>query len=133
MYVSYDNYRYHNQYRRRVHKTTGKETVLRFVKSIGCLSIFLLAGILLWKLAVSPSLYFNERVYSAANVDVTIAQENISEILLAGDGAAEEEITVIEKVRTTPLVVLDPGHGGEDEGCSRNEIAEKILIWRLPC
>lgn len=42
-----------------------------------------------------------------------------------------EELILVEEIRKTPLVVIDPGHGGEDEGCSREGVLEKEVNLQL--
>ena len=43
-----------------------------------------------------------------------------------------EDIVLVEEVEPyVPLVVIDPGHGGEDEGCSRNGITEAGINLEL--
>ncbi len=39
----------------------------------------------------------------------------------------ESEASTAETESPTPLIILDPGHGGEDEGCMRGEVQEKEL------
>lgn len=41
------------------------------------------------------------------------------------------DIVLLEEVRRTPLIVIDPGHGGEDEGCSRGAVKEKEINLQL--
>lgn len=59
------------------------------------------------------------------------------EILSSGpepepEGAAEPEIVVIEEQEPEiPLIVIDPGHGGEDEGCIRMDVEEKEVNLEL--
>lgn len=51
-----------------------------------------------------------------------------------GDTDAEVgEIVLLaeEQESRTPLVVLDPGHGGEDEGCSREGVMEKNVNLQI--
>ena len=70
------------------------------------------------------------------------AQENVvvmeNEQLSAGTAADTEgadsgagEIVLLENQEKTPLVVIDPGHGGEDEGCSREGVVEKEINLEL--
>lgn len=39
----------------------------------------------------------------------------------------QEEKSAVEQEPKIPLIVLDPGHGGEDEGCMRGDVLEKEL------
>lgn len=43
------------------------------------------------------------------------------------EGNGSSEASAAETELQTPLIVLDPGHGGEDEGCMRGDILEKEL------
>lgn len=51
----------------------------------------------------------------------TFAEEIVSENLLS----SKQEI--IEEKSGVPVVILDPGHGGEDEGCARDGVREKDI------
>lgn len=43
-------------------------------------------------------------------------------------GAAEPEIVVMtEPEPKIPVIVIDPGHGGNDDGCSREDVLEKTV------
>lgn len=69
------------------------------------------------------------------------AEENVvvpeTEILSSGADATVMEFTEPEIVATAeaepkiPLVVIDPGHGGEDEGCVRENVLEKEINLEL--
>lgn len=49
----------------------------------------------------------------------------------AGSLLEDEEAAPVVKERPDILVALDPGHGGEDEGCSRQEILEKDVNLQI--
>ena len=49
-----------------------------------------------------------------------------------GDGeTGEDGIILLEEEPKTPLVVIDPGHGGVDDGCSRDGVLEKKINLEL--
>ena len=48
-----------------------------------------------------------------------------------GDGESGESGIILPEEPKTPLVVIDPGHGGEDEGCSREGVLEKEINLEL--
>ena len=41
------------------------------------------------------------------------------------------DLVLVSEVEKTPLIAIDPGHGGEDEGCSRGEVKEKEINLQL--
>ncbi len=41
------------------------------------------------------------------------------------------DIVVIEEEPSVPVIVIDPGHGGEDTGCSRGEVTEKTVNLQI--
>ncbi len=43
------------------------------------------------------------------------------------DGMEQEESLPEVKRTGNPLIVIDPGHGGEDDGCSRGDVEEKQI------
>lgn len=45
--------------------------------------------------------------------------------------APEKDVVVLADEQHTPRVAIDPGHGGEDEGCSRDDILEKEINLEL--
>lgn len=46
-------------------------------------------------------------------------------------GVLGTELVLVEEIQKTPLVVIDPGHGGEDDGCSREGVLEKEVNLQL--
>lgn len=50
-----------------------------------------------------------------------------------GEGVQPDagEVVLLENQEKTPLVVIDPGHGGEDEGASREGVMEKDINLQL--
>lgn len=73
----------------------------------------------------------------SSEAETTVVSEN--EILSAGlenqpvQGPEQEVVTLTEQEPEPkiPLVVIDPGHGGEDEGCSRGDVLEKDINLEL--
>lgn len=41
------------------------------------------------------------------------------------------DIVVIEEEPSVPVIVIDPGHGGEDTGCSRGDVTEKTVNLQI--
>lgn len=79
--------------------------------------------------------------WSAENPDeiteMTVAGERIPEEQNAAGVGAEVNFGITENPMETPwvkdslLVVIDPGHGGEDEGCSRENVEEKSINLQI--
>ncbi len=65
--------------------------------------------------------------FSAESVQIA------NEMLLAGFTAELPETIQVETVkeRCDILVAIDPGHGGEDEGCSRKDVLEKEINLQI--
>lgn len=68
--------------------------------------------------------------------EVSVVEESMLTVAASSEAASaqiEEMLAQIpaqeaeEEVPSTPLIILDPGHGGEDEGCARAGIAEKDI------
>ena len=61
-------------------------------------------------------------------VDIKIFKEKKVMICINDITNIEHQIsTVIEKITEPPLIVIDAGHGGADNGCQRNGILEKDI------
>lgn len=100
--------------------------------SIGCGSAVAMA--MEWEPGVEAGLYFNAQPEQACKISVeeeaalTVAASSemaavrVQEIMEQAiqQKAAEEEVK-------TPLIILDPGHGGVDDGCVRADISEKDI------
>lgn len=87
-------------------------------------------GLLMTAVAVGASLALAVQTLAApenpdveAEANAKEEPENMAETI-SGNVAVPEEI---EKEPGVPLVVIDPGHGGEDEGCSKEGIWEKDI------
>ena len=64
--------------------------------------------------------------------ECTVESHQMPEPLAADPvSVSGEDPVVVEEVKRTPLIVIDPGHGGEDEGCSRDEVKEKEINLQL--
>ena len=73
----------------------------------------------------------------SAGADVVkIESVQLSDSVNAEPGETDAEVGEIvlleeEQEPRAPLVVLDPGHGGEDEGCSREDVLEKEINLKV--
>lgn len=61
--------------------------------------------------------------------NVPVASANVEEP--EADSGAGEIVLLEEQELKTPLVVIDPGHGGDDEGCSREGVTEREINLEL--
>ncbi len=72
--------------------------------------------------------------------DVSVVEESMLEVAASFEGTEKQIREVLEQTmpsqeseeteaaeKKTPLIILDPGHGGEDDGCIRADIAEKDI------
>lgn len=48
-----------------------------------------------------------------------------------GDSGVGEIVLLSEQEPKVPLVIIDPGHGGDDNGCSRGDVLEKDVNLQL--
>lgn len=94
-----------------------------------------LAALLTVALTVSACLGIIYFYFLPDAEETTVIPEN--EILSPGPetepaGAAEPEIVVMsEPEPKIPLIVIDPGHGGDDDGCIRGDVLEKEINLEL--
>ncbi len=129
MYAREANYsRYYCQYLRREKKVKAGRRLL---------ALTLAATIIGSAAAVAPEIpklraWMAADDIEAMNEDVITADEIIQDIN-AGESVVVEEIaenpaeteTIVEP--ETPVVFVDAGHGGEDEGCAREGVQEKVI------
>lgn len=89
------------------------------------------AAVLLLAAASAVGSYF---LFSsqAQDYDCAVESEQMQEPLAAEPAEVyAANPVVVEEVSKIPLVVIDPGHGGEDDGCSRDGILEKEVNLQL--
>lgn len=91
--------------------------------AIVCMSLHILSRQLYVVAAESGTVKVKE--FSSNNMDdiMTFSED--------GDDRDSAEPVPVVKERPDILVALDPGHGGEDEGCSRQEILEKDVNLQI--
>lgn len=78
-----------------------------------------------------------EQMFAAVDVPVAVVEAEIAETLKSTETAYVEDALEVQLLPTalpgidTDFVIIDPGHGGEDEGCGRNGILEKDINLQL--
>lgn len=85
------------------------------------MSIVLTDRLLLVKVLAAPEQKTEEEEFLQTVVLSTFAEEIVSQNLLS----SRQEM--LEEESGVPVVILDPGHGGEDEGCARDGVREKDI------
>lgn len=79
------------------------------------------------------SLALTSQVLAASdNSEITVSV-NTEPVWMSTENSVSANViphTVTEE-KTAPVVVIDPGHGGEDEGCTGEEITEKDINLKI--
>ena len=76
---------------------------------------------------------FKEEIFASQESVVVIGEESFS----AGAPQAEppavpvNDIIVTEEEISVPVIVIDPGHGGDDDGCCRGDVSEKTVNLQI--
>lgn len=76
---------------------------------------------------------FKNNIFSARESVVVVGEESFS----LGAPQAEaltvsaNDIVVMEEEISMPVIVIDPGHGGNDNGCSRGDVSEKTVNLQI--
>lgn len=60
----------------------------------------------------------------AVEAQAALEQQTLEEECVSGNGISPEEV---QKTPGVPLIVVDPGHGGMDEGCTSGDVLEKDI------
>ena len=108
---------------RRTRRRSRRKVLPAFVLVLLMASVGILGGV---KVVLAES-EMQESVVVVDNVPVASANIEESE----ADTGAGGIILLEEQEPKTPLVVIDPGHGGDDEGCSREDVIEKEINLEL--
>lgn len=115
---------------------SNRRSIGRYVKGIVGLSLVAVLGCSTMVYAVSASDLGNAAGGLSDNNAGSLGdmenQGQISENTVSQAGIEENDISGAEEMYTAKLpedivIVLDPGHGGEDEGCARNGVLEKDI------
>lgn len=76
---------------------------------------------------------FKENIFVSREGVVVLGEESFS----SGAPQAEpptvsaNDIIVIEEEPSVPVIVIDPGHGGDDDGCVRRDVSEKTVNLQI--
>ena len=76
---------------------------------------------------------FKDYIFASQESVVVLGEENF----LFGVPQAEppsvsaNDIVVIEEEFSVPVIVIDPGHGGDDDGCCRGDVSEKTVNLQI--
>ncbi len=96
--------------------------------------LLLLTGILLLAAAFLAGVCFLREHILVSRESVVVTGE---ESPLSGAPRAEpptvsaNDIVIIEEEPSVPVIVIDPGHGGDDDGCCRGDVSEKTVNLQL--
>ena len=116
-----------NRYVRTVRYTSQPERRPKRKIFLSLILVLLMASIGIFS-GINVVLADSEPQESVVVVDsAQVASSGMEE---TGSGSGVGGITLLEEQvqePKTPLVIIDPGHGGDDEGCSRGDVKEKEI------
>ena len=96
-------------------------------------SCFFAAFMTLMAIGLTVICIFKENIFASGESVVVLSEEGLS----SGEPQAEpptvsaNDIAVIEEEPSAPVIVIDPGHGGDDDGCVRGDVSEKAVNLQI--
>lgn len=94
---------------------------------------FFAAFMTLMAIGLTVICIFKENIFASRESVAALGEECLS----SGEPQAEpptvsaNDITVIVEEPSVPVIVIDPGHGGDDDGCVRGDISEKAVNLQI--
>lgn len=95
--------------------------------------VFLMIFLTMSAMVLAIISFFRESIFTPGE-----SMEIAGEEYIPAEAAPEEEpsvtandIIVTEEEVNVPLIVIDPGHGGDDDGCCRGDVSEKELNLQI--
>lgn len=95
--------------------------------------IFFTAFMTMAALSLTVVCIFKENIFGSQESVAVTGEESFS---AAGPQAelltvSANDMIVSEEENTSPVIVIDPGHGGNDDGCCRGDVSEKAVNLQI--
>lgn len=123
----FSKYCHKNQRRKKIIRTGKRLLAAALVACLACPTGFLLQKLPLAHVFAAP-----EKEIEGAESTITVngyTLDTISADAVSGNAVSGEEAParILMEKKGAPVVFVDAGHGGEDEGCARDGIQEKAI------
>ena len=124
--------------RKTLYKTIGNYAGIGFLILLILAFVFFLIGGFFSKVPENHTLLqeetINQTMNNAENIKNTLPSDNKTSENGSGELMEDviyEDLYLEEEESDIPLIIIDPGHGGMDEGCSRAGVEEKVYNLEL--